>query len=248
MGRANVYIRRMKKVRIDKLLANLGYGSRREVTWAVKGGAFALSGETITDAARLIPADAAEATFDGEPLDPPSPLSLILHKPQHYTCSHDEAGLIVYDLLPPRWQRRSPTLSTAGRLDKDSTGLVLITDDGDLLHRIISPKSHVWKQYRVTLRDPLKGNESEIFASGTFTFTNDTSPLKVAHWVPEGPTSGFMSLQEGRYHQIRRMFSALGNHVETLHRFRIGGLQLGDLEPGAYRVLTAADLETLFAT
>ena len=237
----------MKKIRIDKLLANLGYGSRKDVGYAVKAGAFMLNDKVITDPSHLIPADAAGAMLDGEPLDPVSPLSLLLHKPRHYTCSHDEAGLIVYDLLPPRWQRRSPTLSTAGRLDKDSTGLVLITDDGDLLHKIISPKHHVWKQYHVTLRDPLKGTETELFKTGTFTFANDHVPLKPAHWIAESPTSGFMSLQEGRYHQIRRMFEALGNEVVTLHRLRIGGLHLGTLQPGEYRVLSADDLVALFA-
>ena len=238
----------MKKIRIDRLLANLGYGSRKDVGYAVKAGAFKLDGTAITNASTLVPADAQGATFDDEPLDPVSPLSLLLHKPRHYTCSHDEAGLIVYDLLPPRWQRRSPTLSTAGRLDKDSTGLVLITDDGDLLHRIISPKHHVWKQYHVTLRDPLQGTEADLFKSGTFTFANDPSPLKPAHWIVESTTSGFMSLQEGRYHQIRRMFEALGNHVETLHRLRIGGLQIGDLQPGEHRVLGPDDLIALFAS
>lgn len=238
----------MKKIRIDRLLANLGYGSRKDVGYAVKAGAFKLNGSVITNASTLVPADGQDATFDDEPLDPVSPLSLILHKPRHYTCSHDEAGMIVYDLLPPRWQRRSPTLSTAGRLDKDSTGLVLITDDGDLLHRIISPKHHVWKQYLVTLRDPLQGTETDLFKSGEFTFANDPSPLKPAHWIAESATSGFMSLQEGRYHQIRRMFEALGNQVETLHRQRIGGLHLGTLQPGEYSVLGPDDLIALFAS
>ncbi len=179
----------MKKVRIDKLLSNLGYGSRKDVTGAVKAGAFALDGKVIKSASEQVPADGQGATFDGEKLDPVSPLSLILNKPRNYTCSHDEAGLIIYDLLPERWQRRSPALSTAGRLDKDSTGLVLITDDGDLLHRVISPKSHVWKQYHVTLRDPLRGDEAALFGSGTFCLTNDPSPLKIAQWLPEGERS-----------------------------------------------------------
>ena len=239
----------MKRIRIDRLLANLGYGSRRDVAVAVKAGAFILNNETITDAARQIPyesASLAAATYDGEKLDPISPLSLLLHKPALYTCSHDEQGLLVYSLLPPRWQRRSPALSTAGRLDKDSTGLVLITDDGDLLHRVISPKLHVWKQYHVTLRDPLKGDEAEVFGGGEFRFENDHVPLKPAKWVQESDSSGFMSLQEGRYHQIRRMFSARGNHVETLHRLSIGGLKIGNLMPGQFRILDSNDLDILF--
>jgi 16S rRNA pseudouridine516 synthase len=240
----------MKKIRIDRLLANLGYGSRKDVAAAVKAGAFALNDEIITDAARQIPYDPAvlsAATYDGEELDPVFPLSLLLHKPPLYTCSHDEQGLLVYDLLPPRWQRRSPALSTAGRLDKDSTGLVLITDDGDLLHRVISPKLHVWKQYYVTLRDPLKGDEAGVFGSGEFMFENDRVPLKPAKWIPDSDRSGFMSLQEGRYRQIRRMFGARGNHVETLHRLSIGGLQIGNLLPGEYHILDSNDLDVLFS-
>lgn len=241
----------MKKIRADRLLANLGYGSRRDVAAGIKAGYLEVGGQVITDPSAGIPYDPdllAQAKFDDEVLDPLSPLTLLLHKPRGYTCSHDEQGLLVYGLLPPRWQNRAPVLSTAGRLDKESTGLVIITDDGDLLHRIISPKCNVWKQYHVTLRDPLKGNETALFGSGDFLMERDTSPLKIAHWVPESDRSGFMSLQEGRYHQIRRMFATLGNHVEALHRFRIGNLQLGDLQAGAYKVLKPVELELIFAS
>lgn len=239
----------MKKIRADKLLANLGYGSRREVGIALKAGTFIAGGQPVTDPAQALPNDAgflASATYRGETLDPIAPLTLLLNKPRGYTCSHDEQGKLVYDLLPERWARRNPPLSSAGRLDKDSTGLVIITDDGDFLHRVISPKHNVWKQYRVTLRDDLKGGESETFKSGTMMLNSDKVALKPAHWVADGPKSGFMSLQEGRYHQIRRMFAALGNHVEELHRFRIGNLELDKIEPGRYRVLNDDDLQKIF--
>lgn len=238
----------MKKIRADKLLANLGYGSRKDVTLSIKAGRFIVNGAPVTDpSATLNSGDLDGATYRGEPLDPLSPLTLILHKPRTYTCSHDEHGLLIYDLLPERWSRRSPPLSSAGRLDKDSTGLVMITDDGDLLHRVISPKLHVWKKYRVVLRDALKGTEADIFASGTFTFANDKTPLKPARWTPDGEKSGVMELQEGRYHQIRRMFAALGNHVEELHRFQIGGLELGNLPEGEFRLLDADEVARIFA-
>ena len=241
----------MKRIRIDKLLANLGYGSRREVSIAVRSGVFVVGGEVKTDPSATLPLDAAllgAATYRGDVLDPVSPFTLMLNKPRNYTCSHDEQGLLVYDLLPERWSARSPVLSSAGRLDKDSTGLVLLTDDGDFLHRVISPKHHVWKQYQVSLRDPLAGNESELFAAGDFLLDADASPLKPARWEVTGEKSGIMALQEGRYRQIRRMFARLGNEVESLHRFSIGRLELGDLAEGEYRVLNAEDLQKIFAT
>jgi 16S rRNA pseudouridine516 synthase len=241
----------MKSIRIDKLLANLGYGSRREVGMMVRRGEFILDGTAILDAAKNIPYDpdlSSRATFMGEQIDPISPFTLMLNKPRGFTCSHDEQGMLIYDLMPYRWRARSPQMSSVGRLDKESTGLVLVTDDGDFLHRVISPKHHVWKEYEVTLADPLKGDETEKFGSGTFELSADKTPLKPATWTATGPTSGVMALQEGRYHQIRRMFGAVGNKVETLHRRRIGGLDLGGLPEGTYRPLTPLELAGIFAT
>lgn len=236
-----------KKIRLERLLANLGYGSRKDVGRAIKDGALIINGETIRDSSLQIdPADLKQASFDNEPVDPVSPLTVLLHKPRGYTCSSDEQGLLVYDLLPPRWKKRDPILSTAGRLDKDSTGLVLMTDDGQLLHKIISPKVHVEKHYCVTLRDALKGDEAALFASGEFCLKNDNKPLKPAFWRPDAGKTGVMILQEGRYHQIRRMFAALGNHVETLHRFKLGGLELGPIEEGKYVVLNDHEVMTIF--
>lgn len=237
-----------KKIRLERLLANLGYGSRRDVSRAIRDGALVINGSPVYDPSlQMDPSDLSAATFDGEAIDPVSPLTILLHKPRGYTCSSDEQGLLVYDLLPPRWKKRDPVLSTAGRLDKDSTGLVLMTDDGQLLHKIISPKIHVQKHYRVTLRDALKGDEAALFATGLFCLKNDTKPLKPAFWNPDSEKGGVMILQEGRYHQIRRMFAAIGNHVETLHRFKLGGLELGELPEGKYMVLKDDDLLRVFS-
>lgn len=237
-----------KKVRLERLLANLGYGSRKDVAKALKVGAFLIGGEAVLDSsAQVDPASLTDATFDDEPLDPISPLTILLHKPAGYTCSTDEAGRLVYDLLPPRWKNRDPVLSTAGRLDKDSTGLVLMTDDGQLLHKIISPRINIEKHYRVSLAAPLRGNEAALFASGEFCLKNDNKPLKPARWIADSDTSGVMILNEGRYHQIRRMFGSLGNHVETLHRFRLGGLDLAGLEEGKFSILGDKEVAALFS-
>lgn len=234
-------------IRLERLISNLGYGSRKYVSAAIKAGAIENGGVVFADPSqRINPDEFRFATYDGQPLDPVSPLTVLFHKPRGYTCSTDEDGELIYDLLPRRWRFRDPVLSTAGRLDKDSTGLVLLTDDGQLLHKIISPKTHVEKHYKVTLRDPLKGNEAELFATGEFELGNDPKPLKPARWIPDGDKSGTMILQEGRYHQIRRMFETIGNHVEALHRFQLGALNIHDLPEGDHRILSGDDLPSIF--
>lgn len=236
-------------LRLDRLLSNLGYCSRKEALFLVKAGRVTLHGAIVRKAdAPIALADVRSGALqlDGEAIDPPAPLTLMLHKPQGYSCSHDERGALVYDLLPERWRLRKPALSCAGRLDKDSTGQVIITDDGDLLHRIIHPKSHAAKHYAVTLERDLRGDETALFAGGDFVMKGDAKPLKPARWIPDSARTGRMVLHEGRFHQIRRMFETLGNHVTALHRYQTGGLELGSLEPGNYRLLETAELESLF--
>lgn len=238
------------QMRLDRLLANMGYGSRKEMQGLAKAGRILLDGAAVTDADRRIavtPDLAQRMTVQGRPLDPPPGLILMLHKPLGVTCSHKEAGALVYDLLPGRWRMRDPAISTVGRLDKDTSGLLLMTDDGALLHRIISPKRHIPKRYRVTLDRPMAGDEAALFASGQMVLESDDKPLLPAALETLSPTEAMLTLYEGRYHQVRRMFAAVGNHVTALHRDRMGGLDLPpDLELGTYRLLGAADLEALF--
>nr|WP_255692495.1 16S rRNA pseudouridine(516) synthase [Luteimonas sp. XNQY3] len=188
-----------------------------------------------------------DVRVDGEPLDPPLGLTLLLHKPPGYTCSTKDTGRLVYDLLPPRFRLRSPVLSTVGRLDRDTSGLLLFTDDGQLLHRIISPKAALPKVYEATLAESLRGNEAVLFASGAMLLESETTPLKPAVLEVLSPTQARLTITEGRYHQVRRMFAAVGNHVVALHRSRVGGLALDDLPEGEWRALDAADIETLMA-
>jgi 16S rRNA pseudouridine516 synthase len=233
-------------LRLDRLLANMGYGSRREVQGLVWAGLVTLDGAVIEDSDQRIAVtrDLSERMqVQRKPLDPPPGLALMLHKPLGVTCSHKEAGLLVYGLLPERWRRRDPAISTIGRLDKDTSGLLLMTDDGNLLHRIISPRAHISKRYHVTLDRPLRGDEAEIFAAGTLMLEGEDKPLLPARMEGLSPTSAYLTLTEGRYHQVRRMFAAVGNHVTALHRDRIGALALPeDLEPGQFRLLNEADL------
>lgn len=237
--------------RLDRLLANMGYGSRREVQQMVRAGVVTLDGERLRDADQKIvvtPDLSERLRIEGYRLDPPPGMALMLHKPLGVTCSHKEAGPLIYDLLPRRWRGREPAISTVGRLDKETSGLILLTDDGDLLHRIISPKRHVKKRYRATLARPLKGDEAAAFASGELMLEGEDKPLVPAVLEPISSTEAHLTVTEGRYHQVRRMFAALGNHVEALHRDRIGALDLpADLEPGKYRLMTADDVAAVFA-
>ena len=237
--------------RLDRLLANLGYGSRREVSALVARGQVLLDGAVVKDAGARIAISAdlpVRMTVAGQPLDPPAPLTLLMHKPLGVVCSHREAGRSVYEILPPRWRARIPALSTIGRLDKETSGLLLITDDGPFLHRVISPKSNIAKRYAATLDRPLEGHEAETFAAGTLLLEGETDPLAPAVLEPTGPNTANLTITEGRYHQVRRMFAAVGNHVTGLHRDRIGGLALAaDMEPGAWRILASDEQAAIFA-
>lgn len=228
-------------MKLVKLLANLGYGSRREIEGHLRKG-------RVTDAAGRVLGikdfpPHGEIRFQGEELDPPAPLTLIFHKPAGYTCSTDDPGDTIYDLLPARFALRNPVMSPVGRLDKDTTGMLLMTDDGQLLHRLISPKHHVPKTYQVTLDRPLEGHEGELFGGGELVLRGEEKPLLPAKLEVLGEKEARLTIEEGRYHQVRRMFAAAGNHVVALKRVAIGALVLPeDLEEGGWRVLEAAEL------
>jgi 16S rRNA pseudouridine516 synthase len=231
-------------MKLVKLIANLGYGSRKDVQWMFREG-------RITDADGEVlyaddKAEHAQIRLDGEPLDPPAGMVLMMHKPLGVTCSRKDGGRVVYDLLPPRYRVRDPALSTVGRLDRDTSGLLLFTDDGALLHRIISPKSHVPKVYEATLANDLRGDEAATFASGTLMLESETTPLLPAELDVLEPRKARLTLHEGRYHQVRRMFAALGNHVEALHRVSVGGLALENLPAGEWRMLGEGEIAAIF--
>ena len=237
---------RLPSARADRLLANLGYGSRREVQALIARGRAVLEGRKLRDPGERIVLGAdlpQRLTIDGRPLDPPAPLSVVLHKPLGVVCSHREAGRSIYELLPPRWRSREPGLSTVGRLDAETSGLIIVTDDGPLLHRIISPKARIAKRYLATLARPLRGDEAALFASGELVLEAEETPLAPAVLEPLDERHAYLTITEGRYHQVRRMFAAVGNHVEALHRDRIGGLHLPpDMEPGAFHVASAEEI------
>lgn len=232
-------------MKLVKHIANLGYGSRKQVQWLFREGRVTDADGEVLYADDAVPLEAVR--IDGEPLDPPPGLLLMLHKPLGVTCSTKDAGRLVYDLLPPRYRLRDPLLSTVGRLDRETSGLLLLTDDGQLLHRIIAPKSRLPKVYLATLAQDLRGDEAALFAAGTLMLDGEKTPLLPAELDVLDARRARLTLHEGRYHQVRRMFAAVGNHVEALHRERVGGLTLGDLPDGQWRVLDEEDRTRLFA-
>jgi 16S rRNA pseudouridine516 synthase len=235
-----------KTLRLDRLLANMGYGSRREIQYLASEGLITLDGVELRKSDQHIALTADLATrmhVDGAPLDPPPGIVLMLHKPLGVTCSHKDSGPLVYDLLPERWRRREPAISTIGRLDKDTSGLLLLTDDGAFLHRIISPRHKIAKRYQVALQQPLRGDEMELFAAGTLMLEGEEKPLAPATLAVLSPMHCTLTITEGRYHQVRRMFAATGNHVVGLHRDQIGSLALpNELAVGTYRQLSADEI------
>jgi|SRR6478736_4599823 len=222
--------------RLDQLLANLGYCSRREAREWIRSGRVTIAGKVEKDfGAKANPAD---VRLDGEPLDHPDGLLLLVHKPLGLVCSHDEReGPNVYSVLPPRWRERNPQVTSIGRLDKDTSGLILLTDQSELVHRLTSPKHKVPKVYRATLATDLPAGLAELFAAGTLVLTGEKEACAPATLHVLGPREAELTLTEGKYHQVRRMFASQGCEVLTLHRTLFGPLNLGDLSAGQWREL-----------
>ncbi len=232
-------------MKLVKLLANLGYGSRKEVEKILRSG-------LVTNASG-VPYSAKDSAnpddvrINGLELDPLSPLVIVMNKPEGFTCSTQDPGDTIYDLLPPRFSKRNPGLNPVGRLDKDTTGMLLMTDDGKFLPQVIHPKSACLKVYHVWLDRPLGGNEAEIFGSGEMLLESESRPLLPAAFKPLGENEALVTLHEGRYHQVRRMFAALGNHVLKLSRISIGGFELPkDLAEGEWREVSKDEITRLF--
>jgi 16S rRNA pseudouridine516 synthase len=225
-----------KPRRLDQMLSAYGYCSRSEASRWVRAGRVRVRGEICkaSDAKAL----ATDVLVDGEPLECPDGILALLHKPSGYVCSHESReGPAVYDLLPPRWLKRNPPVTTIGRLDKDTTGVLLITDLGELVQRWTSPKHKVSKIYEVTVNADLRPELVELFAAGTLMIEGEYKPCLPAKLEILSPRTARLELVEGRYHQVKRMFAEQGCEAVRLHRSRVGEFELGDLTPGQWRLL-----------
>lgn len=222
--------------RLDQILASVGHGSRREVQDLIARGRVEVRGEMCLDPEIRVPT--SEVTIDGAPLEAPEGLLAMLYKPLDYVCSHgSKDGETIYSLLPEQWLRRNPAVTSIGRLDKDTSGLILITDQGSLVQRWTSPKSDIQKVYLATVNKPLSPDLVEIFAKGDLWLNSEDKPCLPAKLEIVDDLHARLTLSEGRYHQARRMFASQGWYVEALHRSQFGPYELGDLEPGEWRML-----------
>ena len=223
--------------RIDQWLANLGYCSRREAEAWVDTGRVTVRGIQATDTSRKVAAE--DVLVDGQPLDHPEGLLILLNKPLGLVCSHEEReGPSVYDLLPARWRARNPVVTTVGRLDKDTSGALLLTDQSALVHRLTSPKHKVTKRYRATVDGDLRAELIPLFASGTLLLSGEKDPCAPAELSILEPRVAELILTEGRYHQVRRMFASQGLTVTALHRSHFGEHDLATLALGTWTDLS----------
>lgn len=225
--------------RLDKLIASQGQYSRKEVKSLIARRRVTVDGVTAKAPEQKVDADQSTICIDGTPLTVKRQLYLLLNKPRGYVSSTDDSdGVSVLELVPRELFRQG--LFPAGRLDKDTTGMMVITDDGQMAHRILAPKKHVKKRYLVTIDIPPTETMQTRFAEGINLVEGLTKPaaLEIV-----GEYQALVTLTEGRYHQIKRMFSACGATVTALHRVSMGNLNLpDDLKEGEVRELTAEEL------
>ncbi|PUE63417.1 16S rRNA pseudouridine(516) synthase [Arcobacter caeni] len=220
--------------RIDAHLSSLGYCTRSEARKFLRIYEFYVKDERVFEPS--IKAYHNDVKVNNEPLDPET-ITILLNKPSGFICSHNDAGSLIYALIPSRWNRRNPKISTIGRLDVDTTGAIILTDDGALNHKLSSPKSDVSKIYEATLAVPLNGDEKDIFASGELMLNGEKKPLLPATLEVLGETHVRLEICEGKYHQVKRMFAAVGNRVLSLHRVSFGGFTVEDLKEGEYKFI-----------
>ena len=246
----------MAKERLDKLLAHEGFGSRKDIRKLLRNYEVLVNGKQTYDPGMQIDAEADSITVDGEEVNLHKNLYLMMNKPQHYVCSTKEGDHeTVFDLLDDslRTPYLQDKLHLVGRLDMDTEGLLLFTTDGELTHRLISPKSHISKTYLCGLEHAETAeHQAEIarkFEKGIEVGPEDNEqgftaqPAQIT-WIDD--KTAHLTIYEGKYHQVKRMFTAVGNKITYLKRISMGSLQLADsLELGEYKELTEADLQLL---
>ncbi|MFN3366593.1 MAG: pseudouridine synthase [Exiguobacterium mexicanum] len=232
-------------MRIDKLLANMGYGSRKDVKILLKQGAVRIDDQPVKDAKRQINLEAERVTVHGEVVEYKPFVYLMMNKPAGViSATEDKVESTVVDLIDPAYAHYD--LFPIGRLDKDTTGLLLLTNDGAFNHALMSPRKHVDKVYIAEVDGEMTADDVRRFAEGVELEDGyTTKPARLELLSKSGRRSTIrLTLSEGKYHQVKRMVAAVGKHVERLERVQIGGLELDlTLEPGAYRELTETEVD-----
>lgn len=229
--------------RLDKIIASQGKYSRSEVKKLVKAGLVKVNGNIVKSSDIKCDVSTDEITVDGVSLNYKKHIYIMLNKPKGViSATEDPTQKTVIDLVPSELKRSG--LFPAGRLDGDTTGFVLITDDGDFAHRILSPKNHIMKTYHATLRRPLTDEDIVAFKKG-LTLGDGTKCLEAyVRMLPDRENVAEVIICEGKYHQVKRMFASLDNKVLELRRVKMGELELDEaLSEGECRELTAEELE-----
>ena len=229
-------------MRLDKFLSQNSDSSRSLIQQAIKAGRVSVNGVIAKKGDQKLLGDEL-VTFDEKIVEAFRTRYLMLHKPIGYVCANsDSEHPVVVDLIRlPRWQE----LQIVGRLDIDTTGLVLLTDDGQWNHRITSPRNECKKVYRVTTANPISEETTQLFATGV-QLHGEKAPTRPAQLELISSHEARLEIHEGKYHQVKRMFAAVGNHVVGLHRESIGGIYLDpDLAPGEYRPLTENEIKNV---
>ena len=233
----------MATERFDKIIANQFNISRKDARIAIRRGKGTVDGQTVRDPSLLVDT-ASEIVFDGQALEYKKFVYILMNKPKGVlSASEDKSRKTVVDLVPKQFKRNG--LFPVGRLDKDTTGLLIITDDGDFAHRAIAPNKNVYKTYEATLDGAVTNEMVEAFSQGVI--LADGTACKKARLTPIAPNKAQIMISEGKYHQIKRMFGTVGLGVNELKRTAIGGLRLpGDLSEGECFLLTEQEIDTIF--
>jgi 16S rRNA pseudouridine516 synthase len=238
-------------MQLADLLFTQGFGARRTCAGLVQQGLVTLDGAVVTDAAAEVEPEGLHFTVQGKEWTYHAKAYLMLHKPLGYECSQrPSAWPSIYTLLPAPLRQRpnkgsTPGVQAIGRLDQDTTGLLLLCDDGTFIHRMSSPKHHVPKVYEVTCADAVTPGQVERLLAGVV-LDDDPKPVRAAACEATGPHALRLTLTEGKYHQVKRMLAAVGNRVVALHRSRIGTLDLPpELAPGSWQWLTREQVSAL---
>jgi 16S rRNA pseudouridine516 synthase len=235
-------------VQLQDILYSQGFGHRRVCLGLVQMGLVRVEGQEVTDPFADFEPAGLRFAVEGKEWSYHAKAYLILHKPAGYECSQKPgAWPSIYTLLPAPLRQRpnkgsNPGVQAVGRLDQDTTGMLLLSDDGAFIHRMSSPKKHVPKVYEVGTADPVTDSQVQRLLAGVV-LDDDPKPVRAAACEATGELSLRLTLTEGKYHQVKRMIAAVGNRVVTLHRSRIGALELPPgLLPGQWRWLDAAQL------
>jgi len=238
-------------MRLEEILYTQGFGTRRVCAGLIQQGFVAVAGQIITDAAADFVANGLYFSVQGVPWVYHAKAYVLLHKPAGTECSHKPSTWpSIYTLLPAPLRQRPQKgpiqgVQAVGRLDQDTTGMLLLTDDGQFIHRMGSPKHHVPKVYEVTVKHPLDDKQVARLLAGVV-LDDSPKPVRAAACEAVNPLHLRLTLTEGKYHQVKRMVAAVGNRVEGLHRSQIGGLGLpSDMAPGQWRWISADDLDTI---